>query len=323
MHTVKRVLIGFATIFTSLQFVLSHSKLIIFSVPSILWSFFGAPVLLELSTKHNFLNLPGYVYVFVFSFVGLIIFNFIYLGISYFHLSYLEKKHPLSLLKCVGLSWGKMNQVISWALVSALIGTSFFHTSTTLEAKTDILSYVFFEALETFWWLINFLIIPVFTGNHSVAYAASWAIKAIVSEPSMILGAGGGLLLLKSWLGKLLFYQVIVRTPFLLAYFNLVTFHTTDRAFVMFVLLPVIGILVATCISVVLSAVEATLASSLYAKFIGRAPEFQDSDFWRLFVMAILVFVVFVLLAFSVATAVIVLSASTPQVKNIIMSLLS
>lgn len=318
----NRLWTGFALIFVNFQMVLRNLRLVFFSAPSTLWTFFMSPILFGLITKNNFFHIPPYVYIFAFSFIGLIIFNFIYLTLSFFQLHRLENKQT-GLMACVRLTWQKINPVVLWAFISAALGTSLFHTSDIVAAHPDALSQLFFRGTELFWWLINFLLVPVFTTTTNVRQALSWTIKTIFLQPGIVLGAGGGLLLIKHYLSKLLFFQVVMRTPHLLYSMRVIEFTAVDRAFLIAILLPIVSFIVATCISIFMSAVEATLATSLYARFVGKAPEVERENFWGIFFMAMLVFIIFVLLAFSVATSLIMLSSATPELKANILAVLS
>ena len=219
MKVVKNMLLGFSAIFVSLEMVLVNPRIIIFSTISTLWAFFASPILFGLISRYNYLELPSSIYVFIFSFIGLIIFNFVYLGVAFFQLDTLEYGKPrLSLATCARLSWQKINLLVAWAFISALIGTVFFHAYNSTAPHASTMTFLFFRTAEFFWWLVNFLIIPVLTGHSSIPHAIAWTARAIFSHPSVLIGAGGGFLFLKYGLVRILLYHVIMNTPYLLTY---------------------------------------------------------------------------------------------------------
>ena len=69
---------------------------------------------------------------------------------------------------------------------------------------------------------------------------------------------------------------------------KLLSFNTEERTFLFFVLIPIIGVLVTVCLSIVLSAVESIIAALLYATFSRKKQRFAASTFWNLCFVAVL-----------------------------------
>jgi hypothetical protein len=323
MKVFKNMLFGFSTIFVSLKMVLVNPRIIIFSAISTLWAFFASPLLFGLISRYNYLQLPSFIYVFAFSFIGLIIFNFVYLGVAFFQLDTLEYGKPrLSLATCAQLSWQKINLLVYWAFISALIGTVFFHVYNKADVQAGAMTFLFFRTVEFFWWLINFLIIPVLTGHSSIPHAIAWTVRSILSHPTVLIGAGGGFLFLKYGLVRILLYQVIMSTPLILSQMRLLVFNPEEHAFLLFVLIPIIGVLVTVCLSIVLSSVESTIATLLYAKFSHKKQTIAASTFWSLCFVGALTLIMFILGAFLLASSLTLLSAAIPSIKQGIVQVL-
>lgn len=320
--TLASAITGFRMIFLSFDAIKRQYVLFAFAALSPLWTMLMTPVLFNLFTTYNPLPIPDFAYTFVFSFVGMIGLNLIYFSLVIYHLRIFDGA-PASLREALYMSLNKKFLIITWALIGAIVGTA-------LGSLSDLFRHsvwyapALFKAGEVLWWLIAFLAIPVLAhGNHTVLQALAWTARAMISHTALVMSAGVGLLVAKYALGQWLF-NIMIHVPKLLAQLNLITISMTDVSYLFLVLIPITGIMVSACISAITSATEATLATGVYARIIGRpAREIEQGDYWKIIFVVLLLFIVFSLLALSITTATTLLSYRVPGFKAALISLLS
>lgn len=277
-----------------------HLKLIAYSAVTPVLTLAVLPILFDMILHERYLPLPDWADVMLMSFINRIVFNFIYIGLVFYHLRLFQEQQP-SLRESITLSAHKLPIVIGWALVSAIVGTSLGTLGTMYHDHTRL--HTMLMGLDIAWWLIDFMIIPVFAHNQfSVAQGLVWTVRSLVANAFLVLPAGGLLLLMKGYTGEVIGYSILNTLRFLQHYPTLISITLADVEYIRR-FIQVTGLIIAAFISSISSAAEATLATGLYVKIIGQpAHELEEPYTGRLIVIGVLLLIIVLTIAVSVAT---------------------
>src|SRR5579859_6564646 len=293
-----------------------HLFIIAFASIAPLISFFLSPLLFHL-TASVFHSIPEWIFTFLFSFLGLTIFNYVYFGLVIYNFC-IAGYVPFYEKKIWQIQIAKSKDIIGWSCISAAISTLLtvaFHQLYGIMFVTFL-----FKLIDAYWWLINFLIIPAIANESGLLQAIRWTIKTIYQQLITLIGAGATFYIIKHIANQSI-YLILLSTPKVLIQTHIISIVPKEDAYTLLVLVSIIGIILTSLCSIATFAIQSIVASALYLKFIGRQTEqIEIVQPLRIIILAAITFIVFCLITFLLSSALMISSWRIPALGKFLIS---